>query len=70
MGLCAGSQDEQYVIGRLSAKSKRIRVANVLTKQEHLLEVCEEETLQEVLDRYLDFNAHAGSYTWKVGAAP
>jgi hypothetical protein len=29
------------------------------------VEACDEETLAEVLDRYLDCNAHAASYTWK-----
>jgi len=38
---------------------------NVLSKQEKLLEVCSEETLSEILDRYLAWNSHAGSYTWK-----
>jgi len=40
-------------------------VVNMLTRQEHRLDVCSEETMEEILDRYLDFNAHAGSYTWK-----
>ena len=30
------------------------------------MEVAGEETLKEVQDRYVDCNAHAGSYTWKV----
>ncbi|XP_066578726.1 cytochrome b5 domain-containing protein 1 isoform X2 [Amia ocellicauda] len=33
-------------------------------------EVCSEETLGEILQRYLRYNAHAASYTWKhEGAA-
>lgn len=40
-------------------------VKNMLSRQEHALEVCSEETMDEILDRYLDFNAHAGSYVWK-----
>ena len=27
--------------------------------------MCAEETCEEILDRYLDYNKHAGSYTWK-----
>ena len=38
---------------------------NVLSKQEKLLEVCSEESLNQILDRYMAWNSHAGSYTWK-----
>ena len=27
--------------------------------------MCSEETLEQILNRYLNFNAHAKSYTWK-----
>lgn len=27
--------------------------------------VCQEETMEEILSRYLVINAHAASYTWK-----
>lgn len=29
------------------------------------MKVCSEETIGEILHRYLPYNAHAGSYTWK-----
>ena len=29
------------------------------------LKVCSEETMNEILDRYLEYNSHAASYTWK-----
>lgn len=29
------------------------------------MQVCSEETLAEILQRYLHYNAHARSYTWK-----
>ena len=29
------------------------------------VKVCGEETMKEILDRYLTYNSHAGSYTWK-----
>ena len=38
---------------------------NTLNGHEHLLEVCSEETLNEILQRYKNINAHAESYTWK-----
>jgi hypothetical protein len=53
------------VIGRISAKSRRIRIVNQLTSQDHVLDVCAEETLRDIHQRYLKINAHAGSYTWK-----
>lgn len=33
------------------------------------LQVCSEETLTEILQRYLRYNAHACSYTWKHNGA-
>lgn len=27
--------------------------------------MCSEETLAQILHRYLDYNSHASSYTWK-----
>lgn len=78
--------DGRYQVGRLSAKTRWIRVVNTLTSQQHTLQVrgsaaagttgavpdgrvclqvCSEETLAEVLQRYLKYNAHARSYTWK-----
>ncbi|CAG5929458.1 unnamed protein product [Menidia menidia] len=32
--------------------------------------VCSEETLEEIRGRYLPYNGHAHSYTWKHGGAP
>lgn len=37
----------------------------MLTKHEDTLEVASEESMNEILDRYLDVNNHASSYTWK-----
>ena len=37
------------------------RLASML--EQGLLEVCEEESMRDILDRYLNYNAHAGSYT-------
>ena len=28
-------------------------------------QVCSEESMMELLQRYLDYNSHANSYTWK-----
>ena len=59
-------KDESLVVGKLSSVMRKIRVKNVLTGQEHLMEVPSEETVAEIRERYLEYNWHAGSYTWKV----
>lgn len=59
-------KDEKYVIGKLSDTMRKIRLKNVLTGQEHLMEVPSEETIAEIRERYLEYNWHAESYTWKV----
>jgi len=58
-------KDESYCIGHLSTKTRKIRIINTLTSQEHSLEVCSEETLEEILNRFYKYNKHAASYTWK-----
>ncbi|XP_074479835.1 cytochrome b5 domain-containing protein 1 isoform X1 [Sebastes fasciatus] len=60
-------RDDRYQVGLLSAKTRWIRVINTLTSQERRLQVCSEETLADILQRYLNYNAHANSYTWKHG---
>eukprot|EP00002_Diphylleia_rotans_P023678 TRINITY_DN4659_c0_g1_i1.p1 TRINITY_DN4659_c0_g1~~TRINITY_DN4659_c0_g1_i1.p1 ORF type:complete len:212 (+),score=42.82 TRINITY_DN4659_c0_g1_i1:53-688(+) len=57
--------EPRFCIGNLSKKTRKIRIINTLTHQEHEIEVCVEQTLKDILERYLEFNAHAGSYTWK-----
>ncbi|KAK2899352.1 cytochrome b5 domain-containing protein 1 [Channa argus] len=62
-------RDKRYEVGLLSAKTRWIRVINTLTSQEQRMEVCSEETLDEILHRYLHYNSHACSYTWKHDGA-
>jgi len=58
-------KNESFCIGILSAKTRFIKIINTLTSQEHIIEVCSEEIMSEILDRYLKWNQHAASYTWK-----
>jgi hypothetical protein len=58
-------RDDKLIIGRLSKKTRTIRIINMLTHHDHMLEVCQEETLNDILKRYLQHNGHAASYTWK-----
>jgi hypothetical protein len=53
------------MIGSLTTKTRKIKLINMLTKHEDTLEVAQEETINEILDRYLEINSHAASYTWK-----
>ena len=63
------------MIGRLTIKTRKIKIINMLTKHEDVLDVfhiswpflqvATEETINEILDRYLELNHHAASYTWK-----
>ncbi|KAL3862373.1 hypothetical protein ACJMK2_008344 [Sinanodonta woodiana] len=58
-------KDDEYLVGILSKKTRTIKIINTLTSQEQTLEVCSEEIMSEILQRYLKYNAHAASYTWK-----
>ena len=57
---------EKYCIGKLSRATRLIRLKNVLTSQVTEMEVPSEETINEILQRYLVWNSHASSYTWKA----
>ena len=57
--------EDKYVIGLLTKRTRLIRIVNTLTKNDDTIEVASEESLNEILDRYLDINVHAASYTWK-----
>lgn len=58
-------KDDKYFVGMLSFKTRRIRVLNTHTLEEQTVEVCAEETMNEILQRYMPYNSHAESYTWK-----
>lgn len=58
-------KDKKLSIGQLTAKTRKITLFNMLTKQSTTLEVCTEETLEEIQRRYLQYNGHSASYTWK-----
>ena len=54
-----------FKIGTLTSKARRLRLINTLTSQQHMIEVCREEKMNEILARYKAYNDHAESYTWK-----
>eukprot|EP00898_Chlorokybus_atmophyticus_P006209 jgi/Chlat1/658/Chrsp103S01060 len=59
-------RDPKYRVGKLSRRRRPVRVKNVLTGQEDLIDVPAEETVEEIRERFMAHNAHGGSYTWKV----
>lgn len=58
-------KETRYCVGTLSVRTRKIRIINTLTLQEQVIEVCAEETMNEILQRYKVYNSHASSYTWK-----
>ena len=38
---------------------------NTFTEDVDLIECCQEETINEILERYKKYNDHAESYMWK-----
>jgi hypothetical protein len=58
-------KDQKFCIGNLSEKTRTVEIVNILTQQRDLLTVCSEETINEIRNRYIEYNAHAASYTWK-----
>lgn len=59
-------RDRSYVIGKLTERVRKLRIINMLTHQENTIEVPQEETIEEIQERYLLVNEHAASYTWKT----
>ena len=58
-------KDQSLRIGTLTQKTRKLRIINLYTNDDDVIDVCCEETLNEILDRYIDLNEHAASYTWK-----
>ncbi|KAJ7552220.1 hypothetical protein O6H91_06G046600 [Diphasiastrum complanatum] len=59
-------KDPDYIIGKLSERTRSLRIKNVLIDQEVLLEVPSQEKISQIVERYTALNSHAESYTWKA----
>ena len=59
-------QDETYMVGKLTAQKRLIKVMNMLTKTENTINVCKEEKIESIRKRYMEYNKHSESYTWKA----
>jgi len=57
-------EDRRYYIGSFTKRTRKVTICNLLTKQKNTIEVPVEESIEEIRDRYLVFNAHAKSYKW------
>ena len=44
-------KDMSYCIGNLTSKTRALRVVNILSSQEQLIEVCTEESMNEIQKR-------------------
>jgi hypothetical protein len=62
--------DRRYYVGSFTKRTRKVTMMNLMTKQKNTLEVPVEETVEEIRQRYLLQNAHAGSYTWKRLGTP
>jgi hypothetical protein len=59
-------KDEKFIVGKLTAKKRLIKIMNMLTKTEDTVYTCQEETVAEIQNRYVEYNKHSDSYTWKA----
>lgn len=62
--------EEKYMIGLLSLNVRPIKLLNTLTHQEHELEVPGEETLNEILERYVCIQCSVLRTTLTQGTPP
>lgn len=38
----------------------------MLTRKERIIQICQEETISEIKNRYMEYNLNSNSYTWKA----
>ena len=43
-----------------------IKITNMLTRTEDVIKVCQEETISDIRNRYMEYNLNSNSYTWKA----
>eukprot|EP01036_Dinobryon_divergens_P035271 gene35272-45673_t len=59
-------KDRRYIIGKLTKKTLKVRITNMLTRKETIIQICQEETISEIKNRYTEYNLNSNSYTWKA----
>ncbi|KAJ3357506.1 Cytochrome b5 domain-containing protein 1 [Allomyces javanicus] len=58
-------RDVSAAVGKLSRRTRHVRIVNTLTQDVTVLEVCAEEPVTAIVGRYLQYNKHAKGYVWK-----
>ena len=58
-------KDTSRRVGHLSKCTRLVKVTNMLSSQSQTIEVCNEESMQQIERRYMEYNSHSQSYTWK-----
>ena len=59
-------KDSKFIIGKLTRQTRMIKVVNMVTRTEDVITVCAEETIADIRERYVEYNAHSHSYAWKA----
>jgi len=59
-------KDPKFIVGKLTRQTRMIKVVNMVTRSEDVITVCAEETLADIRERYVEYNAHSLSYAWKA----
>jgi len=59
-------KDAKLVVGEVTAKTRMVKLINMVTREDDVITVCSEETIGDIRDRYMEYNSHANSYTFKA----
>lgn len=46
-------KDSQYIIGKLTKKTMKIKITNMLTRKDDIIKICQEETISDIKNRYM-----------------
>ncbi|XP_018335858.1 cytochrome b5 domain-containing protein 1-like isoform X1 [Agrilus planipennis] len=57
--------DERYFVGPLTKRVRPINIINMLIGTNVTINVCCEDTITRIMERYSIFNEDASSYTWR-----
>ncbi|XP_065593833.1 cytochrome b5 domain-containing protein 1-like [Cyrtonyx montezumae] len=63
-------RDSRLHVGHLTSASRLLRLCNTLTGQNHVIEVCREESLEAALRRAQSWNEHLERYVACYGGVP
>lgn len=58
-------KNEEYQVGLLTKRVRPIRIINTLIRKEVSMNVCCEDTIRRIMERYSIFCSNPSSYTWR-----